>query len=97
VNELIERLMPQCVPGSARFVQWVVQHALSADQVYNALLVLDHLDGSELLVDLMALRDAACRLHVEALKGNFEYVAAYFSGRYEAYCLALIPYIEQVQ
>ncbi len=80
----------------APFAEWVAQYPLLAYRVVIALITLNNLNGSSHLTDLLACRDAALTLHMIALEGGFDDVAAVFSLQYDQLARAVLPFFGEV-
>jgi hypothetical protein len=78
------------------FAEWVALYPLLADRVVSALITLNDLNGSLQLVDLLACRDAALSLHMVALEGRFDDVAAVFCLQYDQLARAVLPFFGEV-
>ena len=78
------------------FAQWVTQYPLLADRVVSSLITLNNLNGSSMLADLLACRDAAQEMHMIARSGGFDEVAAVFSMQYDQLARAVLPFIGPV-
>lgn len=75
---------------SDRVAMWLVRYPQIADQVMGEFANLNTIQGTSLIFDLMAGRDAAHALHMAALEGGFEYTAGVFSAWYDQFCRALL-------
>jgi hypothetical protein len=91
-----EQLLFAYLQEHGPFAQWVVQYPLLADRVMSALMTLNHLNGSSMLPDLLACRDAALTLGMIALEGKFQEVAAVFSMQYDQFARAVLPFLGDV-
>ena len=78
------------------FAEWVVLSPLLADRVVTALITLNHLNGSSVLSDLPACRDAALSLQMIARSGGFDEVASVFSIQYDQFARAVLPFLSDV-
>ena len=78
------------------FVQWIMQYPVLLDRVITALVTLHNLDGSSYLSDLVACRDAALTLHMIALEGGFDDVAAVFCLEYDQLARAVLSFFGEV-
>ncbi len=78
------------------FAEWIVQYPLLADRVVSALVILNNLNGSSKLADLLACRDAALSLSMIAVEGKFEEVAQVFSWQYDQFARAVLPFFGEV-
>lgn len=75
---------------SDNIAMWLVRYPQIADQVVGELVNLTTIQGTTLIFDLMAGRDAAQTLRMAALDGGFEYTATVFSDWYDQFCRALL-------
>ncbi len=80
----------------APFAEWVVQYPLLADRVVGAFITLNNLNGSSQPTDLQACRNAALTLHMIALEGGFDDVAAVFCLQYDQLARAMLPFFGEV-
>ena len=87
-----EQLLFAYLQEHGDFAEWVAQYPLLADRVVNALITLNDLNGSSQLTDLLACRDAALTLHMIALEGGFDDVAAVFCMQYDQLAWAVLPF-----
>jgi hypothetical protein len=78
------------------FAQWVTQYPLLADRVVSSLITLNNLNGSSMLSDLLACRDAAQEMHMIARSGGFDEVALVFSMQYDQLARAVLPFFGSV-
>ncbi len=91
-----EQLLFAYLQEHGPFAEWVVQYPLLADQVVSSLITLNTLNGSSMLADLLACRDAALSLSMIAVEGKFEEVAAVFSMQYDQLARAVLPFLGDV-
>jgi hypothetical protein len=74
------------------FAQWVAGYPQLADRVVIALITLNNLNGSSMLADLQACRDAAQEMHMIARFGGFDDVASVFSMQHDQLARAMLPF-----
>lgn len=77
---------------SDKVAMWLVRYPQIADQVTDALITLNTIQGATLVFNLMAGRDAAHALYMTAFESGFEHMAAVFSAWYDQFCRALVHY-----
>jgi hypothetical protein len=78
------------LPESDKIAMWLVKYPQIVDQVMDELANLGTIQGTTLIFDLMAGRDAAQAIHMAALEDGFEYTATVFSAWYDEFCRALL-------
>jgi hypothetical protein len=91
-----EKLLFAYLQEHGPFAEWIVQYPLLADRVVSALIILNNLNSSSKLSDLLACRDAALSLSMIALEGKFDDVALVFSMQYDQFARAVLPFFGEV-